>query len=71
MTLICFSSFSLQNILASACANEAENARHVSADSDISGSTGALPSATSSPASSHVPQNNTANTRSIDRPTGE
>lgn len=66
MTLICFK---LQNILASACANEAENARHVSADSEISGSTGALPSATSTPASSHVPQNNT-NTRSIDRPTG-
>ena len=66
MTLICFK---LQNILASACANEAENARHISADSEISGSTGALPSATSTPASSHVPQNNT-NTRSIDRPTG-
>lgn len=58
----------VNNILASACANEAENARHVGAEGEISGSTGALPSNTSSPASSHVPQNNT-NTRSIDRPT--
>lgn len=62
----------LQNILASACANEAENARYVRVEGDVHGNTGALPTATSSPASSsHAPQNSTANTRSSDRPTGE
>ena len=60
-------SFPLQNILASACANEAENARHVSVDGDATG-TGAVPS--SSPASSHVAQKSTANTRTPDRPAG-
>lgn len=60
----------VNNILASACANEAENARYARVDGDMSGSTGALPSATSSPASSsHAPQHSAANTRSLDRPT--
>lgn len=54
------------NILASACANEQENARLVTTDSDAAGNTGTVPS--SSPASSHMPQNSTANTRTNDRP---
>ena len=62
-----------QNILASACANEAENARYGRVDGDVSsGNTGALPSApTSVASSSHTPQHGASNSRSIERPTGD
>lgn len=60
----------VNNILASACANEAENARYGRVDGDVAGSTGALSSATTSPAaSSHGPQHSTSNARTIERPT--
>ncbi|XP_027049200.1 uncharacterized protein LOC113676708 isoform X5 [Pocillopora damicornis] len=56
----------VNNILASACANEQENARLVTADGDATGNTGSVPS--SSPASSHIAQNSTSNSRTNDRP---
>ena len=70
--LILFNSPFYQNILASACANEAENARYDGVDGDMSSNTGAQPVATHSPASSsHAPVNTAANSRSVERPTGQ
>ena len=70
--LILFNSPFYQNILASACANEAENARYDRVDGDMSSNTGAQPVATHSPASSsHAPLNTAANSRSVERPTGQ
>lgn len=60
----------VNNILASACANEAENAKYDRVDGDMSSNTGPQPVATHSPASSsHAPLNTAANSRSVERPT--
>lgn len=60
----------VNNILASACANEAENARYSRVDGDTTGNPSAPASVAASSASSfHAPHQNACNTRSTERPT--
>ncbi|XP_074635877.1 nucleolar protein 4-like isoform X2 [Acropora palmata] len=57
------------NILASACASEAEEARYDRVDGDATGNPGAPASTTAAPASSlHSAQHSTSNTRTADKP---